>query len=152
MDMHDPPTKGGTRMTTMVKWAPLTELDTMERRMRRMFEGLGFAPGVLPATDVYETEDEFVVELEVPGFDEKELGIEVSDHTLTITGERSETKENEKTYRLRERLERTFERRFHLPVAADTTHVEAKFVKGVLEVHAPKIELSKPKKVEIRKS
>jgi HSP20 family protein len=140
-------------MTTMLKWAPLTELDTMERRMRRMFEGLGFAPGILPATDVYETEGEFVVELEVPGFDEKELGIEVTDHTLTVKGERVEAKEGEeKTYRLRERLERTFERRFHLPVQADTSHVEAKFVKGVLEVHAPKIELSKPKKVAINRS
>jgi HSP20 family protein len=139
-------------MTTMLKWAPMTELDTMERRMRRMFEGLGFAPGLLPATDVYETEDEFVVELEVPGYDEKELGIEVTDHTLTVKGERAETKESdEKTYRLRERLERTFERRFHLPIVADTKHVEAKFVKGVLEVHTPKLELAKPQKVEIKR-
>jgi HSP20 family protein len=140
-------------MATMLKWSPLTELDSMERRMRRMFEGLGFAPGLLPATDVYETEKEFVVELEVPGFEEKELGIEVSDHTLTVRGERLETKEQEKkTYRLRERLEREFERRFHLPAEADTKHVEAKFRKGVLEVHAPKIGTTKPKKIEISKS
>lgn len=140
-------------MTTMLKWAPLTELDTMERRMRKMFEGLGFAPGILPATDVYETDDEFVVELEVPGFDEKELGIEVTDHTLTVKGERVDAKESEeKTYRLRERLERTFERRFHLPVEADTERVHATFGKGVLQVHAPRVELSKPKKVSIGRS
>lgn len=140
-------------MTTMLKWSPLTELDSMERRMRRMFEGIGFAPGLLPATDVYETDKEFVVELEVPGYEEKDLGIEVTDHTLTIKGEHEETKhEVEKTYRLRERLDREFERRFHLPLEADTKHVEAKFAKGVLEVHAPKLEITTPKRVEITKS
>ena len=41
----------------------------------------------LPATDIYETEDEYVVELEVPGYEEKELTIEVFDHMLTVKGE-----------------------------------------------------------------
>jgi HSP20 family molecular chaperone IbpA len=43
-----------------------------------MFEEIGFAPTLLPAANVYETDEEFVVELEVPGFEEKELGVEVS--------------------------------------------------------------------------
>jgi len=137
-------------MTTIVKWSPFQELDSVERRVRRMFEEIGFAPTLLPAADIYETDEEFVVELEVPGFEEKELGIEVSDHQLTVKGERTETKEQEdKTFQLRERLERAFERRFHLPAEADTDHVEAKFAKGVLEVHAPKLTVSKPKKVKI---
>jgi HSP20 family protein len=140
-------------MTTMLKWAPLRELDTMERRMRRMLDDIGFAPMLLPATDVYETGDEFVVELEVPGFEENELGIEVTDHLLTVKGERKEAKEKtDKTFRLRERLEREFERRFELPPEADTEHVKAKFVKGVLEVHTPKVEISKPKRIEITKT
>jgi HSP20 family protein len=140
-------------MTTMLKWAPLRELDSMERRMRRMFDDLGFAPMLLPATDVYETDEEYVVELEVPGFGENELGIEVTDHLLTVKGERNETKEQqEKTFRLRERLEREFERRFELPREADTEHVRAKFARGVLEVHAPKIAASKPKRIEIART
>ena len=92
-------------MATIVKWTPFRELDAMERRIRRMLGDFGFAPA-LPAADVYETADEFVVELEVPGYEEKELGIEVSDHTVTVTGEREETKEEkEKTFWLQERLE-----------------------------------------------
>ena len=75
---------------TIVKWTPFTELDSMERRMRRLFEEIGFAPGLAPAADVYETDEEFVVELEVPGYEEKELSIEVSDHTLAIKGSRRE--------------------------------------------------------------
>jgi HSP20 family protein len=138
-------------MTTMLKWSPFQDLDSMERRMRRMFEESGFAPTLLPAADIYETDEEIVLEVEVPGYDEKELGIEVSDHRLTIKGERKETKEQkEKAFRLHERLERAFERRFRLPAEADTEHIEAKFAKGVLEVHAPKLSVSKPQKIAIK--
>ena len=138
---------------TIVKWTPFTELDSMERRMRRIFEEIGFAPVLAPAADVYETDEEFVVELEVPGYDETELSIEVSDHTLAIKGTRERTKEEKtKEFALHERLEREFERRFVLPSEADTEHVEAVFTKGVLEVHAQKMQTAKPKKVEIAKS
>jgi hypothetical protein len=50
----------------IARWTPFRELDTIERRMRRMLEGIGFVSALLPAADVYETADEFVVELEVP--------------------------------------------------------------------------------------
>jgi HSP20 family protein len=147
------PKKGGEIMATIVKWTPFQELDSMERRMRRMFEEIGFAPTLLPAANVYETDEEFVVELEVPGFEEKELGVEVSDHHLTVTGERAEAKEHDKkTFRLHERLERQFERRFALPIEADTEHVQARFAKGVLAIHTPKLAVSRPKKVEISKA
>ena len=118
--------------------------------MRRLFEEIGFAPALLPAADIYETDDEFVVELEVPGYEEKELVIEVFDHTLAVKGEREKTKEEKtKEFSLHERIERKFERRFVLPVEADTEHLKAIFGKGVLEVHAPKVKTAKPKKVAI---
>jgi HSP20 family protein len=125
----------------------------MERRMRRLFEDVGLAPALLPAADVYETADEFVIELEVPGYEEKELGMEVSDHTLSVTGARSESNdETDKAFRLRERLEHEFERRFELPIDADTAHVEAGFVKGVLTVRTPRIRVAAPHRVEISKT
>jgi HSP20 family protein len=137
-------------MTTTLVWSPLGELDSMEHRMRRLFDGIGFAPALLPPSDVYETPDEFVVELEVPGFEREELGIEVSDHQLTVKGEHKETTdESEKAFRVRERLESDFERRFRLPSEADTEHVQAKFLEGVLEVHTPKLVASQPKQIEI---
>lgn len=134
----------------IVRWTPFTELDSMERRMRRVFEEIGFAPGLAPAADVYETDDEFVVEVEVPGYEEKELSIEVSDHTLSVKGSREKTKqEKTKEFSLHERLEREFERRFVLPSEADTEHLKAVFGKGVLEVRAPKLQAIKSTKVEI---
>ena len=137
---------------TIVKWTPFTELDSIERRMRRIFEEIGFAPGLAPAADVYETDDELVVELEVPGYEEKELSIEVSDHTLAIKGSREKTKEDEtKEFALHERIERAFERRFILPSEVDTEHMKAVSANGVLEVHAEKLQAVKPKRVEITK-
>ena len=137
-------------MNEGLRRTPFRELDTMERRLRRLLEDVGVAPAPLPAADVYETKDEFVVELEVPGYDNDELRIEVSDHTLRVTGERSEaTDEKQKSFRLRERLEHEFERQFQLPIEADAKHVTAVFEKGVLELHAPKLQTAKPRKVEI---
>jgi HSP20 family protein len=142
--------KGGMAMTTLVKWAPFQDLDLIERRMRRMLEDFGVAPAPLPAVDLYETEKEFVVELDVPGFDEKELGLEATDHTLVVKGERVKEKESkEKTFYLQERLDRRFERRFKLPPEADIAHVAATFRTGVLEVHVPKIEQAHARKIEI---
>ena len=137
----------------IVRWTPFTELDSMERRMRRVFEEIGFAPGLAPAADVYETDEEFVVELEVPGYEEKELSIEVSDHTLAVRGSREKTREEKaKEYTLHERLEREFERRFVLPREADTEHVKAVFGKGVLEVHTQKVPTAKAQQVAITRA
>lgn len=139
-------------MSTLVKWAPFADLDVIERRMRRMLEDFGVAAAPLPAADMFETDKELIVELDVPGFEEKELALEVSDHTLTIKGERlAETEEKRKSYYLHERLEKHFERRFVLPPELDTERIDAKFHRGVLEVHVPKIEAVKPRKIEITK-
>lgn len=140
-------------MTILMKQPSFFEFEAMERRLRRMLEGVGFTPAVMPAADIYETTNEFIVELEVPGYEEKELGIEISDHMLTVTGARAETKEEKaKTFRLHERLEREFERTFQLPLDVDGGHVDAVFEKGVLKVHAPKVAVSEPRKIAITKA
>ena len=140
-------------MSTIVKWAPFTttELGAMERRMRRLLETTtGFAAAPLPPADVYETGDEYVVELEVPGYEEKELTVEVADHTLAIKGRRDAKKEEKpREFSLQERLEREFERRFVLPAEADTERVKASFAKGVLEVHTPRVRKVEPRPVTI---
>ena len=95
---------------------------------------------------------ELIVELDVPGFEEKELALEVLDHTLTIKGEKATEKlEENKSYYLQERLEKHFERRFTLPPDVDTEHIDARFHTGVLEVHVPKVEPLKARTIEIAK-
>jgi HSP20 family protein len=135
----------------IVKWSPWQELEAMERRMRRLFDEVGVAPATLPNADVYETKDELVVELEVPGFDEADLEIEVSDHTLAVKGKRAEEKEErQKSFQLRERLESSFERRFALPEDVDTGKVAATYKKGVLEIHVARAAQAERRKVTIK--
>lgn len=137
-------------MTTLVKWSPFRELDLMERRMRHLLDDVAYAPTPSPAVDVYETQDEFVLELEVPGYEEKELKIEAFDHTVAIAGTRQDVEEKaDKVFRVHERLEKHFERRFELPPEVDTKHLTAVFAKGVLAVHAPKSPEVKPRKIAI---
>ncbi len=126
-------------MATMVRWAPLQEMESLERRMRRMLDDWGVATPAAPAADLYETDDRYVLEMEVPGFTEKELKVDVTDHMLTVKGDRKEEKERkERAFLLHERLEKSFERRFTMPDEADTGKLEASFKDGVLKVSAPR--------------
>jgi HSP20 family protein len=144
-------------MAVIPRWMPFRELDAIERRMRRVLEDIGVVSALLPAADVYETVDEFVVELELAGYEEKELSIEVSDDTLKVTGERTPAEEDgSKTFRHRGRLEPRFERRFELPSDADAERIKAVFEKSVLQLRAPRrhaggsheVQISKPGRPE----
>ena len=141
-------------MPTLEKLSPFRELDVFERRMRRMFSDfpvpIPFVPPLTPAADVYETDGELVVELEVPGYEEKELDVAVVDHTLVVRGAREEkTEQQEKAMRVHERLASTFERRFELPPETDTEHASATYRKGLLTLHVPKTETLEPRSIPI---
>lgn len=139
-------------MTTLVRWSPFQELDQMERRMRSMLDAPGLFGMHLPAADLYEDEKAYVLELEVPGFEEKELEIGVTDHTLTVKGERAEEKEeSDKTFFLHERLEKRFERRFTLPDEANVEKIAASFKSGLLKVTAPKTPIAPKRTIPIGK-
>ena len=138
--------------STLVRWSPFQELESFDHRMRRLFGDSGTVTPLLPAADVYETPTEYVVEIEVPGFVEKELTVDVSDHTLAVKGTREAEKETkERSFLLHERLEKQFERRFALPEEADTEHAKASFVHGVLKIATPKKAEAAPRVVPISK-
>jgi len=135
-------------VTTLVRWDPLRGIDLFERE-RGLFPSLIRIPPV-PATDIYETDHEYVVEMEVPGYEEKELSVELLDRVLTVKGARkAENDKAEKSYRLQERISQTFERQFELPSAVDTKKVNATFKAGVLELHARKADAEAPKKIPV---
>jgi HSP20 family protein len=134
---------------TLVRWSPFQDLETVDRRMRRMLDQVGIVPA-WPAADVYESNGEYIYELEVPGYEEKDLAVMVRDHMLTVRGEKTEKKEEkEKTFYLNERLAKKFERRFELPAEAMTDKVAAEFKQGVLIVHAPKAAEIEPRTIAI---
>lgn len=95
----------------------------------------------MPAMDVIENEKEYRITAELPGIEEKDLDVSVSDDLLTIRGEkRQEREEKTETRRLSERSYGSFERSLRLPAGADAEKIEANFRKGVLTITLPKSE------------
>jgi len=93
----------------------------------------------LPAVDITEKENGYEIAAELPGLDEKDIEVKLSNGSLVIKGEKKEDRqEKKKGYHLSERHYGSFERIFSLPPGVETDKVEAKFNKGVLTISLPK--------------
>ena len=103
-----------------------------------------------PAVDIAESEKGYEITVELPGMDEKNVEVKVSNGNLTIKGEKQE--EKKKDYYLHERHFGSFERSFEIPEGVDADKIEANFRKGVLTVTLPKKpDAQKPtKKIEVK--
>ena len=109
------------------------------------------AEGWSPALDVSETEDAFVVTVELAGAKKEDVTVESHDNVVTIRGEkRSERNEETETRRYVERSYGTFSRSFSLPPNADGGRVEASFKDGVLTVEIAKRVEAKPKTIAVK--
>ena len=94
---------------------------------------------VTSAMDLVEKDDVYEITAELPGLSEKNVEIKLSNHTLTIKGEKSEEKEEKrKDYYLSERRYGSFQRSFQSPEGADANKIDAHFADGVLSVKLPK--------------
>jgi HSP20 family protein len=92
-----------------------------------------------PAVDVAEKDNEYEITAELPGMDESNIEVKLSNGTLTIKGEKSESKEEKKKdYHLSERRYGSFQRSFSVPEGVDTDKIEASFKNGVLSLKLPK--------------
>lgn len=92
-----------------------------------------------PAVDITEKDKSFEITAELPGMDQKNIEIKLSNGNLIIRGEKKEEKEeNKKGYYLSERHYGSFERMFSLPKGVDADKIEASYSKGVLSVSLPK--------------
>jgi HSP20 family protein len=106
-----------------------------------------------PQTDITETESALEVSVELPGIDQKDVDVSLTDSALTIKGEKkSERKESKKGYHLSERSYGSFYRSIPLPSGVDTDKANAEFKNGVLTVSLPKTQeaLSRVKKIEVK--
>ncbi|CCE97243.1 Hsp20/alpha crystallin family protein [Sinorhizobium fredii] len=94
---------------------------------------------VAPAVDLAETEKSYEISCELPGMEEKDIEVAISNRTLTIRGEKQEVKEEkDKEYVLSERRYGSFQRAFQMPEGVDADNITANFTKGVLTVTLPK--------------
>jgi HSP20 family protein len=147
----------------LIRWEPVRELNTIQNEMNRLFNTFFESPAPashggsaqamrrwIPAMDLVETEDAFVLRADLPGLSENDVNIELEDNVLTLSGERKAEHEQRKEgyYRV-ERASGSFSRSLTLPEGVDPEAVSASFDRGVLEVRIPKPEARKPRKVAI---
>jgi HSP20 family protein len=133
---------------------PLRELAQLHQRMSQLMNALGTdllsptAQGWTPLADVTETDDAYVVEIEVPGVHRKDLTVEAVGGELRVSGE---IVEKEKVGWLRHRTRRVgqFAYRTTLPGDIDTDGISADLVDGVLTVRVPKTEAAKPRRITV---
>jgi HSP20 family protein len=138
--------------TTLARRDPLlAELDAMTDGFERMF-GLRAAPGgqrgFLPPVDIWEDDQQVVIELDVPGCNPENLSAEAVDGQLVVTGERSVSTGAHRRYRS-ERWQGRFVRSFTLPQGVDGGSITAEYEDGVLTVRLPKPEEAKPRSISI---
>ena len=144
----------------LIRWEPVRELNTLQSEMNRLFNTLFDAPAPgdgggglrrwIPAMDLVETEEDFVLRADLPGLSEGDVNIELEDNVLTVSGERkSEHEERKEGYYRVERASGSFSRSLTLPEGVDPSGIKASFDRGVLEVRIPKPEERKPRKVAI---
>jgi len=142
------------------RWDPFREMMVLRNPVDRVVDGeLALAPESWKsfnwsvALDVVESEDEYLVKASVPGINPEDLEITFEDNRLTIKGEvKEESDVNEARYHLRERRFGSFSRSIKMPSGIDSDKIEANYEKGVLELHLPKVEEVKPKKIAIKTS
>lgn len=138
---------------------PLTETTNLFGDVDQMLAGFfrpvsDMAPlgrsGWMPAVDVHETKEAFLVEAELPGLSKDDVTVTFEDGLLTLSGERKVDEESEdKNYRRVERRYGAFSRSFNLPREVDAEAVTAKFKDGLLRITVPKKEQVKPRAIKI---
>jgi HSP20 family protein len=142
-------------MATLVRWQPWTELAGLQTEMSRLMNGLVEGndktnQSWVPALDVWETDSEVVYAFDLPGLAEDDISIEAQDGSLTVTGERTRTNEtsNDRFFRF-ERRYGTFTRTIGLPQGVSEDAIQASYNSGVLEIHVPKPEQAKPRRIQV---
>jgi HSP20 family protein len=149
---------------TLMRWSPaqpgtLRDLPTIQDEVNRLFDSF-FTRGPMrgelnavfaPAVDVEETAEEFVIHVDLPGVNQKDVKVSLMGDTLTIRGERKQEKatQNGSHHRL-ERVFGTFERSFTLGAPVRNDQVRAQYKDGVLDVHVPKAEEARLREIQVQ--
>jgi HSP20 family protein len=100
--------------------------------------------------DIRETDQNLIVEAELPGFTKDQIDVSVEQGILTISAHREAEQESEGEHHLKERTSQRVHRRFTLPTTVDSENVEAHLDQGVLTLTLPKKEAVRPRKIEVK--
>jgi HSP20 family protein len=142
----------------IARFDPFRDLADIEAEIGRAFDSyFGPRPGVAaaertwsPAIDVYETHDDLVVAVELPGVREKDVRVTMTGDILNVSGRRGSVAEaREESYHRIERWSGTFERAVKLPLPVLADRIRASYKDGVLEIRLPKLPAPRPREIKI---
>src|SRR5579863_1143783 len=139
----------------LVRWNPFREMSILQNQMNRLFENTyqGWPADTegtsawSPAADIFETENDLVLEADLPGIDPKQIDLRVENNVLTIRVERPFMPKAERdNFHRVERSYGTFTRSFSLSTAVDSEKIRAAYKNGVLTITLPKAQQAKPRR------
>lgn len=135
------------------RWDPFSDLERIHRQLASYLDSWRQLPNLLgeaftPLADVEETDDAYLVEIELPSVKKEDVDIQITGRRLSVSGERKE-KERVGWLRRRERIVGRFAYEMTLPGAVDEDAVEAHLGEGVLTVRVPKPESERPRRIKI---
>jgi HSP20 family protein len=150
--IHSKNAIGGKDMT-LVRWTPWQEIDTLERRLNRLFEQ-EFSPSLrgfsVPAAELSQDQEAVYLKLEVPGIDLNDLDVQVTEKTVSFSGERKSRVQAEDQDATRSEFSYgKFQRVIPLPARVDNTQVKAEYKDGIVHLTLPKAEAEKNKVVKV---
>ena len=138
-------------MANLIKYESFPELSSLQRQ----FFGDDWLSPIrtlsVPTTDVYTDKDTLVVEAHLPHFDEKDIDITLEEGALIISARRHEKEEHKGRKYVIQESSTTFYRRIQLPQSANQENIEAHLKDGLLKITVPLTQLTKPKKISIKR-
>jgi HSP20 family protein len=139
-------------MFDLARWEPFDGLNLINnlfedgwRRTQQTPAGVWYPP-----VDILEGKDSYLIRAELPGMKQEDFNLELNEGVLTLSGERKVEEPAEGVeYHRSERLAGKFSRSFHLPQTVAQDGIKATYRDGILEVHVPKAEEAKPRKITV---
>lgn len=142
------------------RWSPARDLlnisDEMNRLVNNVFTGdtseaTLFKGTWSPAVDISEDNNNFYLNLELPGMKKEDVKVKYEENLLTVTGEKkAEREEKDVNFHRVERSYGKFERSFRVPTRIVSDKIDADFANGILTITLPKAEEVKPKEIEVK--
>ncbi|HXG50178.1 MAG TPA: Hsp20/alpha crystallin family protein [candidate division Zixibacteria bacterium] len=133
-------------MTALIRWDPFRELASWHRDIDELFDrlfsfdrgGISSLAAWMPAVESFTKDGQYVIRVDLPGVDPKDMEVSVLENRLTVRGERKASKEVDRAgYRYTEASYGKFERTLSLPEGVDRDKIAAKYEHGVLEISIP---------------
>lgn len=139
-------------MFDLARWEPFDSLNLIDNLFEDTWRQAQPTAAAVwyPPVDILESKDSYLIRAELPGMKQEDFNLELNDGTLTLSGERKVEKPAEgAAYHRSERPAGKFSRSFHLPQTVAQEGIKATYRDGILEVHVPKAEEAKPRKITV---